>query len=463
MSESAELRVLVVDDEDDVRRGLCLLVESTGAEVRDAESGEAALETLRSWSPHLMLSDVSMKGISGMELLRETRRMHPDVRVVLITGYGTIELAVEAMRQGATNFITKPFDNEEILTDIQRNGEEALVAEQIRKMAGAKEGAASIIAEDPAMQAVLDLVDQVAPTSMPVLIRGESGTGKELIARAIHDQGRNADRSFLAVNSAALPDTLLESELFGHVKGAFTGAENTREGIFARAGGGTVFLDEIGLMSTAFQGKLLRVLQERTVIPLGTTAQKPVDFRLVAATNRSLRKKIAAGEFREDLYYRLQVVTIDIPPLRNRPADIVPLATHFLVLYAREVGLDQGNCPGFSSGALAELTGHKWPGNVRELENCIQRALILSRGKEIQATHLGLGEDRGPWGGMEAEGVNYEQGKQEALRRFRTLFIERALTATKGNVTHAAERCGLTRAAFQRIMRDLELTRDQFQ
>jgi transcriptional regulator with PAS, ATPase and Fis domain len=275
-------------------------------------------------------------------------------------------------------------------------------------------------------------------------------------------QSNSRSAPFLAVNSAALPDTLLESELFGHRRGAFTGADRNREGIFAQARGGTVFLDEIALMSPAFQGKLLRVLQEKTVIPLGTAAAEPVDFRLIAATSRNLLERIERGEFREDLYYRLRVVTIDLPPLRERPGDIVPLATHFLAKYAAQITPRDGQCPGLSSSAMDELKHHPWKGNVRELENCIQRALVLSRGQEILSAHLALGDDAGPWNAPGLETISYEEGKQEALKLFQRRFIERALMRTEGNVTHAAEKCGLTRAAFQRIMRSLGLDRNQF-
>ena len=284
---------------------------------------------------------------------------------------------------------------------------------------------------------------------MSVLIQGESGSGKELIARAIHDQSQMRDRPFLAVNSAALPDTLLESELFGHRKGAFTGADRNREGIFSRAEGGTVFLDEIALMSPAFQGKLLRVIQEKAIVPLGTTTAEPVDFRLVPATGRELTQ-------------RLRVVTVDLPPLRERPEDIVPLATHFLAKYSDQIAAHADRPSYLSAAAISELKGHPWKGNVRELENCIQRALVLVPGDEILPDHLGLGEDEGPWSTPDLEGPSYETGKQEALQAFQRRFIERALAKTGGNVTHAADKCGLTRAAFQRIMRSLQLDRNQF-
>jgi len=461
--DSGELRVLVVDDEPDVRLGLRLLAESMQAEVRDAESGEKALEICGSWAPHLVLSDIAMDGMSGVELLSAVGRNCPETRVVLITGFGTIELAVEAMRRGAVHFITKPFDNDEVLKTIARYGQEAVIHErtsQLKPPPG--EGAPLIIAEDPRLKAVLELVRKVAPTPMSVLIQGESGSGKELIARAIHEQSAMRERPFLAVNSAALPDTLLESELFGHRKGAFTGADRDRRGIFSLADGGTVFLDEIALMSPAFQGKLLRVLQEKTVVPLGTTTAEPVEFRLVAATSRDLIRQIKDGEFREDLLYRLRVVTVDLPPLRERPEDIIPLATHFLAKYSGQIAAHGERPPFLSAAAIAELKSYNWKGNVRELENCIQRALVLMQGDEILPEHLGLGEDEGPWSTLNLEGLSYEVGKQEALQAFQRRFIERALAKTGGNVTHAADKCGLTRAAFQRIMRSLDLDRNQF-
>ncbi|MCP3981199.1 MAG: sigma-54-dependent Fis family transcriptional regulator [bacterium] len=458
-----ELRVMVVDDEPDVRLGLRLLAESVQAEVREAESGEQAVEICESWMPHLVLSDITMDGMSGVELLSVLGRKLPEVRVVLITGFGTIELAVEAMRRGAVHFITKPFDNEEVLQTVLRYGQEAVIREKARGLeSSSADGTPRIIGEDPKMQAVLDLVRTVAPTPMSVLIQGESGSGKELVARSIHAQSEKHEAPFLAVNSAALPDTLLESELFGHQKGAFTGADRTRAGIFARAEDGTVFLDEIALMSPAFQGKLLRVLQERTVVPLGTTTSVPVDFRLVAATSRDLTGRIDAGEFREDLFYRLRVVTIDVPPLRERPDDIVPLATHFLSKYSDQVAAHVDRPPYLSPAAISELRGHAWKGNVRELENCVQRALVLARGEEILPAHLGLGNDDGAWAAPAVEALTYEAGKQEALQSFQRSYIERALVNTGGNVTRAAEKCGLTRAALQRIMRSLDLDRNKY-
>ncbi|MHC4958235.1 MAG: sigma-54-dependent transcriptional regulator [Planctomycetota bacterium] len=457
--EPGALRALVVDDEPDVLLGLKMLAESTKADVRAAASGEEARDIALAWKPHLVISDVTMGGMSGMDLLDALRKMQPAPRVILVTGFGTIELAVTAMGKGASHFVTKPFDNEELLTSIRRFGREALIEERARTLRADRAGGRTpVLAESPAMRDVMARVEQVAPTAVTVLIRGGSGVGKELVARAIHERSAGRDKPFLAVNTAALPDSLLESELFGHRRGAFTGADRNRKGIFEEAKGGTVFLDEIGLMSPSFQGKLLRVLQERTVVPLGTTEPVPVDFRLIAATSQSLRDRIAAGEFREDLLYRLQVVTVDVPPLRGR-SDIAPLAAYFLSRYAPLVAGD----PTFSDRALQELEAHAWPGNVRELENCVQRAVVLCDGGVIEPAHLGLDDDE-PWRHMSAEAgeVTYEEAKQRAVQEFQRRFVERALSEAAGNVSQAARLCGLTRAALQRIMRSLGLERARY-
>jgi two-component system NtrC family response regulator len=467
-----ELRALVVDDEADVLLGLRMLMESLGVDVRTASGGAAALNLIGSWVPHLVLSDITMDRMTGLELLDRLQRQHPAIKVVLITGYGTIELAVSSLHRGAVHFITKPFDNEEILSAVRQFGQEALLDEQMRRMAkeAPAEGEPTIIAQDSRMQAVLDLIDEVAVTSMTVLIRGETGTGKELIAQAVHFRSPRGDRPFLPVNTAALPDTLLESELFGHKKGAFTGADGDRRGVFQQVAGGTVFLDEIGLMSTAFQAKLLRVLQEKTVVPLGTTQTHPVDFRLIAATSCNLHERIEQGTFREDLYYRLRVVTVDLPPLRERPDDIAALATHFLAKYAPQVqpvpsqseGPIHSAPPRLSAGVVEELMRHPWPGNVRELENCMQRALVLSRGHEIRAFHLGLTDEEAAWPPIMDSSLSYEEAKHRAVEHFQRLHIERALARSEGNITRAAEAVGLTRAAFQRIVRSLNVDRSSF-
>jgi len=465
--EPKELRVLVVDDEPDVLLGLELLAKSISADVVTASSAEIALERFAAHRPHVVISDITMPGRSGMELLREIRRLDDSVAVILITGFGTIEMAVTALHDGASHFITKPFDNEEILSTLRRYGREALVNDRIGKLGSETDavgvGGRQMIAHDPRTRDVLDLVRQVARTPMTVLIEGESGTGKEHVAREIHTASPNRERPFLAINTAALPDTLLESELFGHCRGAFTGADSDRKGIFEQAAGGTIFLDEIGLMSRTFQDKLLRVLQEKTVVPLGTSRSIDVDFRLVAATSRDLQERIRCNEFHADLFYRLTVVTIHVPPLRERPADIAPLAAYFLSRYAPQLGIEPDAVPRLSANALKELESHDWPGNVRELENSIQRALVWSRGETIEAHHLGL---RGPasqsWTVAADIDLSYEEGKKRAVEQFQRDYICEALRKSGGNVTRAARDCGLTRAALQRIMRNLEVDRDSF-
>jgi DNA-binding NtrC family response regulator len=450
-AQGSRLRVLIVEDQPEVRVLLRTLIETLGAEVREAESAEQSLGVLVQWVPHILIVDIEMGAVSGLALLVSVRESHPQVRTLVVTAFGTIGRAVEAMRHGAANFLTKPFDHAEILGEVTRLGEEALMAERVRRP---RTGAGPrLIAEDPRMTTVFELVQRLAPTQVPVLIRGESGTGKELVARALHQQGRDPALPFLAVNSAALPETLLESELFGHKKGAFTGADRDREGIFAEARGGTVFLDEIALMPLSFQGKLLRVLQERMVTPLGSATARAVSFRLVVASNRSLRERIAEGTFREDLYYRICVATIDVPPLRERPADILPLALHFLAAYSREMRLER--TPSLSAAAHAALLRHPWPGNVRELENAMQRALVHCRSGDIGIGHLSLADEKERRDGDGPENLSYEAGRQKVLESYQRQLIERALRASDGNVTRAAVMCGLTRAAFQRMMRKL--------
>jgi len=453
----AGLRVLAVDDEPDIVLGLRMLLTPTGADVATAASGKEALAILASQGADLVLTDLQMPGMSGTELLAEIKQRWPAIEVVILTGFGTIQAAVWCMQHGASHFLTKPFDNREILTLVTRLGRRLLWTSRGQEL----DYADGIVGEHPRMREVLDLVDRVAGAPVPVLIEGETGTGKELIARALHARGPLADRPFLAVNAAALPDTLLESELFGHEKGAFTGADSAHEGLFAQARGGTVLLDEIASMSLAFQGKLLRVLEDKVVRPLGCARDVPVDFRLVAATNRDLVDMIAQGEFRRDLYYRLRVVSILLPPLRERKSDVMHLAEHFLGrAVARCLGPD-APAPKFTSVAVAALEAHDWPGNVRELQNAVQRAVVVCGGVHIFPHHLGIGAPRAA--DVADQPADYETGKKQALEHFQREFVERALEATGGNVTKAADRCGLTRAAFQRILRALDIDRTAFE
>ena len=483
----SELSVLVVDDEADIRLGLRKLMATLGIEAREAESGAVALQRLQEAPADLIVTDLMMPGLSGVELLEAVKRRRPETVVVLLTGYGTVQTAVQCLQAGAAHFLTKPFDNDEIVGIVRRLGGQLLA----RRRAASRgldgdAGAAPLVAQDPRMLRVLELVARVAPSPVSVLVEGESGTGKELVARALHVGGSPGKRPFQAVNCAALTETLLESELFGHERGAFTGASRARRGLFAEAEGGTVFLDEVACMSAAFQAKLLRVLQEKLVRPVGGAHDVPVKFRLVAATNRDLQAMVSEGSFREDLYYRLAVVRVHIPPLRDRPGDITPLAQHFLRRSAAECLGPDAVQPELSEEALAALHAHAWPGNVRELENAIQRAIIVCCGERILPFHLGLeagleaGLETGlgarEWGGgtaaaratpepaeVDGEALDYADAKRKAVESFQREFVQRALERSGGNVSRAAETCGMTRVALQKILKQLDIDRQTFE
>lgn len=449
--------VLVVDDEADLRLGLTHLAEETGARVSSAASAEEALHYLRRETVDIVISDIKMAGMSGVDLLHAVRRHWPETDVVLVTGFGSIELAVQCLQDGAAHFLTKPFDNEEIVSTVRQLAARALA--RARPAEGEDDG---VIAVDARMRSVLALAEQVAATRVPVLIEGESGTGKEVIARLIHRR-MGVKKALVAVNCAAIPDSLLESELFGYRKGAFTGADQHYEGIFRRAHQSTLFLDEVPSMSPAFQGKLLRVLQEKMLRPLGAEAMEEADFRLIAAGNRPLQELVEAGSLREDLYYRLNVFTIRIPPLRERPDDVLPLAHHFLKQTVQMQGMEAGGTvPAFRPDAIAALQQHTWPGNVRELGNAIQRGVILAAGGPIEAHHLAFPSTQETGADAAEITESYEEAKQRMLEHFQRRFLERILESTNGNISHAAEDSGLTRAAVQKMMRRLNIDRSRF-
>jgi len=465
---------LVVDDEADIRLGLTRLLATLGIQTQQAADAHQALAAFQNSDWDLVLTDLMMPGMTGAELLVEIKRDHPETAVVLLTGFGTVQTAVQCVQSGAAHFLTKPFDNQEILGIVRRLGCQILAKQTAGSLRGGGDGL-GMIAEDPAMRQVMDLVEMIAPQTVSALVEGESGAGKEIVARAIHERSQVSARPFSAVNCAALSDTLLESELFGHVRGAFTGAENDRRGLFAEANGGTIFLDEVSSMSPAFQGKLLRVLQEKVVRPVGGTGDVPVEFRLIAATNRDLEEAVSQGDFREDLFYRLAVVRVHIPPLRERPRDILPLAMHFLSDASGQCVCSGDSLPEFDAETLTVLAEHAWPGNVRELENAIQRALIVSAGETILPHHLGLAQsgwvraqeaDASEVADAEAnasdEAEVYGAAKAAAVEAFQREFVERALTRSGGNVSQAATTCGLTRAAFQKILKQLSIERSDF-
>ncbi len=374
-------RILVVDDEPKILESLVRLLESEGADVGTARDGAAA-EALLAREPgfDVALLDVALPGDDGLTLLARWAAAHPELTVVMMSGHGTIELAVEALRRGAYDFLEKPLSSDKVLVTVRNAGRQARLAREnaaLRETAGLGK---TIIGRSAVIRALTDAIALAAPTSATVLVTGESGTGKELVARALHDLSPRKDEAFVALNCAALPEELVESELFGHEKGAFTGALAARRGKFEEAHRGTLFLDEIGDMSARTQAKLLRVLQDGLVTRVGGASATKVDVRVVAATNRGLPEAIAAGAFREDLYYRLAVVPLGVPALRERPEDLALLADHFLALIAKSMGRKPRR---LERGALAKLARHAWPGNVRELRNLLERLVILTPGEAI--------------------------------------------------------------------------------
>ncbi len=460
-------KILVVDDEPHMTRMLARLFRQIpGAEIETSLSGEEALGKLEKFSPLVVVSDIKMAGMDGITLLRQIREFDPTISVILITGYGTIEMAVESLKLGAYDFIQKPFDSDRILHIVERALERtALLRENERlkrRVASCAWEQLGIIGESPAIQRVFEMVERVARSDVTVLIRGESGTGKELIARAIHLLSDRKEKELITVNCPAVPEHILESELFGYVKGAFTGATTDKEGLFQVANGSTIFLDEIGDIPPNIQTKLLRVLQEKEIRPLGSTKTIPVDVRVIASTNQDLEAKIKAGLFREDLYYRLNVVTIYLPPLRERKEDILPLAMHFLQKYAQEYGREGLN---FSSEALEYLLKNPWKGNVRELQNVIKRAVLLAKGDAITPQDL-LEKDLEVTPRLDPFHEYFErpyaEAKKELLNSFSRRYVESLLFKTKGNVTQAARLAGLERQAFQRLMRQVGVRSEDF-
>src|SRR5437899_12635367 len=385
-------RILIADDHDALRRGLARGLTEAGNEIEEASNGNAAIERLHDSYFDVVLSDLKMGGSDGLDVLKTARALHPTTAVILMTAFGTVNTAVEAMKSGAFDYVQKPFEIEEMEVKIEKALEVKRLKNQLDYLRDTQNDIYDfdrIIGSSPALQKVLDVVKKVAKSNTTVLIRGETGTGKELIAGATHHNSLRASRNFVKVNCAALQENLLESELFGHEKGAFTGADKQRIGRFEQADGGTLFLDEIGDMSPSTQAKILRVLQEHEFERLGGTRTLRVDVRLITATNRDLPAMVQSGHFREVLYYRLNVVSIDMPPLRERKDDIVPLANAFIRKFSAEL---KKRIEGLEPEAQKMLMRYNWPGNIRELENAIEREMLLAEGRAIVADDVRLGE-----------------------------------------------------------------------
>jgi DNA-binding NtrC family response regulator len=446
--------VLVVDDEELYRRSLERILRRVGHEVIAAREATEALAIVSGQPLDLVLSDIQMPGINGLELVRQIKDVAPDLPCIVITGYGSAEQSVEALRAGAFWYLEKPFDQGHL--DVVRRlvqqaiemgrlkAENRLLHSELRSRYGFE----SLVGNSPALRRMLDVMAKVAETDSTVLITGESGTGKELIARAIHYKSRRADRVFTTVNCGAIPEALLESELFGHVKGAFTNADRNREGRFSVADGGTIFLDEIGDMSPNLQVKLLRVLQEMTFEPVGTSRSQTVDVRVIAATNQDLDQAIAEKRFRSDLFYRLNVIPVEAPPLRDRTDDVALLAQHFLEKIQQEMGKP---ITAFSREAMERLVRHPWPGNVRELENLVERLVVLSSGQQIEAADLPLIfqtpipiAETVPAPTVPTSGLSF----RDVVDDFETDLILQALEQTHWNKNQAARLLGLNRTTL---------------
>jgi nitrogen regulation protein NR(I) len=445
-------KLLVVDDESKMRRVLQLFFEDTGYAVAQAENGEEALREIDSSRPDLVLCDMRMPRMNGMELLRQIKLKTPELPVIIMTAYGEVKTAVEAMKLGAESYLTKPLDMEELRILVNRAIEKSsLIREnlQLRAELDSRFDISNFVGQSENMQQVFRLIDQVAQTNTTVLVTGESGTGKELVARAIHSKSPRRQKAFVVVNCAALSEHLLESELFGHVKGAFTGAHSDRQGRFELADGGTLFLDELALMSIPLQGKLLRVLQEKEFEPVGGARTIKVDVRIIGATNKHLERLLEEKLFREDLYYRLNVVEIHLPPLRDRKEDIPLLMDHCVGNLNRELGK---TIKGVSDETLKLLMEYDWPGNVRELENLLERAMVLGKSDMLDVENFPVQirrqrEQPDPQKNLLNQLKLPESGLSliETVEEMEKRLIQEALERTSGNKTKAAELLGVTR------------------
>ena len=451
MADPATL--LVADDDPGVRESLERTLTREGYRVVLASDGRAALERVQAGGIDLIVTDLKMPGLTGLDLLRAAKAITPDVDVILLTAFGTVEEAVKAMKDGAYDFLTKPFRREQLLKLIDKALERRDLIEQNRALKKELEdlrAKGQMIGASPAFRRMMTLVEQIADSSATVLIQGESGTGKELVARSIHERSPRRNGPFVAVNCAALPETLLESELFGYEKGAFTGAAGRKEGRFELADGGTLFLDEVADLSPVTQPKILRVLQEGEFERLGGTRTQPVDVRIVAATNQELAEMVREKRFREDLYYRLNVITIRVPPLRERYEDVRVLAQHFLRVYAAKNGR---KLEGFTAEAIQRLEAYAWPGNVRELENLVERSVVLARKDRIDAEDLPeevAGVKRPPRDAiLELIGSPLAEIEQRLL--------DETLRITGGNKTQAAKLLGID---VRTVARKLERRED---
>lgn len=456
--------ILIVDDQEDFAHGLARLLQRNypQATLHCASEGKDALEILEREAVDLLFSDMRMPGMSGLELLQKALQISPELSVIMLTGFGTIESAVEALKSGAYDFLTKPVDPGTLFRATQKGLERArLLGEnsRLRRLMAQSELGSTLIGESAGMLRLRDAIAAVAASDYTVLITGESGTGKELVARAIRNASARAEKDFLQINCPAIPSQLLESELFGHVKGAFTGADRSHKGLFVAADGGTLLLDEIGDIPMDIQTKLLRVLQEQEVRPVGSSQSVKVDVRILASTNQNLEEKMREGKFREDLFYRLNVLSIHIPTLDRRTDDIPILAHHFLTQSCAEMKLPPKE---IRPEVLAYLASRNWPGNVRELQNIMRRLAVFSQGDVIDMPLVRLAETQTSTSAEHDELPLYKDAKNRLVDDFTRTYVTELLKKTDGNVSEAARLSGLERVSLQKILRRLSIDASPF-
>ncbi|HEX9243137.1 MAG TPA: sigma-54 dependent transcriptional regulator [Anaeromyxobacter sp.] len=455
-------RVLVVDDKENMRR-LVVRILADAFEVEEADDGARALALVATRAYDVVVTDIRMPGADGFELLAAVKARAPATEVVLMTGYATVQDAVRAMKQGAFDYLEKPFDPDAALAVVQRAAARKRLGDDARLAAppGDEDAFHALVGRSAAMRGVYRLLEKAAAVDATVLLVGETGTGKELAARAIHYHSPRKERRFVPVNCGALPAELVESELFGHARGAFTGAAAAKPGLFQEAEGGTIFLDEVGELPLPAQVKLNRVLQEKEIRRVGETQATAVNVRVVAATHRDLKEEVRAGRFREDLFYRLNVFSVTLPPLRERSEDVPLLAAHFLEKHARAL---RRTLRGFSPDAMRLLAGHAWPGNVRELENVVERAVAIAGGELVEADDLppDVAAAAAPAAGPVLAALPYKDAVAGARERITRDYLVALMTELEGNVTRAAERAGLERESLHRLLRKHGLRSEDF-
>lgn len=460
-------RILVVDDEKDMAILLKRTLEpELGCMVTTAFSAEMALTILNREPFDLVLCDIRMPGMDGFELLDHVKELYPGLTMVMITAFGSIDVAVAAIKKGAYDFISKPFDREDIIFRVKKALERSQLLKENQELQKEKKGTfGKLIGESPAMQAVFQKVHMVAESDVTVLITGESGTGKDLTAQSIHNLSLRREKPYVPINCPTVPEHILESELFGYRKGAFTNAIRDKKGLFQEADQGTLFLDEIGDISPTIQTKLLRVLQEREIKPLGDTKSIKIDVRILASTNRNLYQKISDGEFREDFFYRLNVFTIELPPLRERIIDIPSISEHLVTKHCKKLNRPEKK---ISPKLMARLMKQSWPGNVRELENAIIQGILSAETDTITCSDIELTKNSAPISLPDEfyqdglQDLPYKEAKEKILTRFNHNYLGAMLSLSNGNITNAAKRCGLERQALQQIMKRYQIDGDKF-